>query len=194
MNPWWIPVLLALATVPWALRRTLPGTPPHRSELPAAGIMGSMRRRFRSGGAPVRIDAAVLADVMAAALAAGAAIPAALLAMGRAVPGEQGQELLRVAAMLRLGADWDAAWEQADEDLQVLARALAPAWIDGVAPGALLAHAAGRIRAERAAAARDAAARLGVRLVLPMGLCWLPAFVLLGLVPVLLSAGGALWP
>ena len=35
---------------------------------------------------PVRIDAAVLADVMAAALAAGAAIPAALLAMGRARP------------------------------------------------------------------------------------------------------------
>ncbi|WP_418606028.1 hypothetical protein [Georgenia sp. SUBG003] len=39
--------------------------------------------------------------------------------------------------------------------------------------------------------AQEAAARLGVRLVLPLGLCFLPAFVLLGLVPVVLAAGGA---
>ena len=37
-----------------------------------------------------------------------------------------------------------------------------------------------------------AAARLGVRLVLPLGLCLLPAFVLLGIVPFVLSLGGRL--
>lgn len=211
MNPWWIPVLLASATVPWVLRRT-PSRPGPATGRRASGsrsaqpawpersavrrrAAGSLLGRFRpEPAASVRIDAAVLADIMAAALAAGAAIPSALMAMGRAVPGDQGQELLRVAAVLRLGGNWESAWEQSGADLQVLARALAPAWSDGVAPGALLAQVAERIRAERAAAARDAAARLGVRLVLPMGLCWLPAFVLLGLVPVLLSAGGSLWP
>jgi pilus assembly protein TadC len=33
---------------------------------------------------------------------------------------------------------------------------------------------------------------LGVRLVLPLGLCFLPAFVLVGLVPVLASLGRGL--
>jgi len=41
----------------------------------------------------------------------------------------------------------------------------------------------------RRSAARTAAARLGVRLVLPLGACFLPAFVLIGLVPVLLALG-----
>ena len=38
----------------------------------------------------------------------------------------------------------------------------------------------------------EAAGRLGVRLVLPLGLCHLPAFILIGVVPVLLSTGVAL--
>lgn len=46
-------------------------------------------------------------------------------------------------------------------------------------------------------AARDyahhAAARAGVQAVLPLGLCFLPAFVLLGIVPVALGLAGGLW-
>jgi len=41
-------------------------------------------------------------------------------------------------------------------------------------------------------AAREAAGRLGVRLVLPLGLCFLPAFILIGLVPVILSLAAGL--
>ncbi|HHW83721.1 MAG TPA: secretion system protein, partial [Actinomycetales bacterium] len=33
-------------------------------------------------------------------------------------------------------------------------------------------------------------ARLGVRLVLPLGTCYLPAFVLVGVMPVILATGG----
>jgi pilus assembly protein TadC len=39
---------------------------------------------------------------------------------------------------------------------------------------------------------RTAAGALGVQLVLPLGLCFLPAFVLLGLVPMILSLAGNL--
>jgi tight adherence protein B len=45
------------------------------------------------------------------------------------------------------------------------------------------------VRHARRSSARTAAARLGVRLVLPLGVCYLPAFVLVGLVPVLLALG-----
>ena len=60
-------------------------------------------------------------------------------------------------------------------------------------PGAALRAAAGTLRRERHVRALEAAARLGVRLVLPLGLCYLPAFVLVGLVPVIVSmAAGVL--
>lgn len=130
-------------------------------------------------------------DILAAAIAAGASVPSALAALGVAMPGEHGEELRRAGAVLELGGDWEAAWAEAGAELTPVARALRPAWLDGVAPEDLLAQAAASIRARRLDAAKDAAARLGVRLVLPMGACLLPAFVFLGIVPVLLSAGGA---
>lgn len=210
---WWVPVLAMAAVLPWASRRIVGRPPRPGSAMPpasagstggaaaTAGGAGSTRSwwstraaSWRPAPQPGEVDAAVLADILRAAIQAGASIPTALIAVGRALPGARGRQFTQVAATLRLGGTWQAAWEHADADLHVLARVLQPAWDDGVAPGALLTHAANDIRRRRADAAREAAARLGVRLVLPMGLCWLPAFVLLGLAPVLLSTGGSLWP
>ena len=97
----------------------------------------------------------------------------------------------RHRVLLLLGATWTEAWADAPEILAPLADALEPAWVDGAAPGPLLRQAAASVRSTRHREAQEAAARLGVRLVLPLGLCFLPAFVLLGLVPVVLAAGGA---
>lgn len=175
MSLWWVPVLLGLASSPWLVLRS-----------PAAGA-------DRVAVQPqVRLDPAVLADLLGVTIASGAPVPEALLAVGRSIPGDQGRRVARIAALLRLGSAWNAAWDDAGDELAEIGAALRPAWEDGVAPETLLAHVARQVRQGRADAARDAAARLGVRLVLPMGLCWLPAFVLIGLAPVVLSAG-ALW-
>lgn len=174
--------LIVLAVLPWSLRR------------PARGRRSRRWRAGRSGSSQPRVDPAVALDILAAAISAGAAVPSALAALGTALPGAQGEVLRRVAAVLELGGDWEAAWAEAGTEFTPMARALRPAWVDGVAPEDLLSQAAASIRARRLDAAKDAAARLGVRLVLPMGVCLLPAFVLLGIVPVLLSAGGAFLP
>src|SRR5659263_742093 len=73
------------------------------------------------------------------------------------------------------------------DDLRPIAECLEAAWVQGAAPGPALRARAGVIRRDRRRSAREAAGRLGVHLVLPLGLCLLPAFVLLGLVPVLVS-------
>ena len=177
---WLLVALSALAVAPWCTRRRFPGYDV---------ASRSVRRRTAAGS---RVDPAVALDIVAAAISAGAPVPVALGALGAAMPPKQGSVLNRAAAVLELGGDWDAAWEGAGQDLDPIARALRPAWSDGVAPGELLEQAAASIRSRRLGAAKDAAARLGVRLVLPMGVCLLPAFVLLGIVPVLLSASGAL--
>jgi hypothetical protein len=180
-------VLAVVATLPWTL----------------TARTSARAQTGRAGPARVplgEVDVAVLLDLADAALGAGASVPGTLLALGRAVcgpapeaadDGGSGASLRRAGRALLLGAPWDEAWDGAAGSLVALAEALEPAWVDGAAPGPLLRQAAGSIRATRHREAQEAAARLGVRLVLPLGLCFLPAFVLLGLVPVVLAAGGA---
>lgn len=172
-------VLSVLAPLPWVLGARRVGSPRH---LPG--------RELQPGR---RVDPAVLLDITRAAIVAGASVPSALGALAEALPREQGRPLHRAVTALRLGAPWSEAWQHAGGEYRDLQRVLEPAWVDGVSPVPLLRQAAETIRARRTARAREAAARLGVRLVLPLGLCLLPAFVLLGLVPVLLSTGTELF-
>jgi tight adherence protein B len=68
-----------------------------------------------------------------------------------------------------------------------LADALDLAEATGAGPAPLVRRAASRRRQARTAAQVAAARRMGVLLVLPTGLCFLPAFVALGVVPVILD-------
>lgn len=133
------------------------------------------------------VEAAVVLDLLDAACAAGASVPGALEAVGLAVGGRRGRVLVDASAALRLGAPWAEAWAGAGGALGPVGMALRPSWDDGVAPAGSLRAVAATLRQERRSRAAEAAGRLGVLLVLPLGLCHLPAFVLVGLVPILVS-------
>jgi pilus assembly protein TadC len=137
-------------------------------------------------------DIVLLLDLVDVAVSAGAGVPRALGAVGEAVGGDDGTALGQVATELLLGAPWRAAWAGAPPGLGPIADCLEAAWLQGAAPGPSLRARAGAIRRERRRGAREAAGRLGVHLVLLLGLCFLPAFVLLGLVPVLVSLAAGL--
>lgn len=156
----------------------------------AAVAPGAGRQRSTSAGAEVEV--AVLLDLLDAACLAGAGVPAALAAVGAAAGGDRGHALRRAAGALALGAPWDEAWAAgADAALAPVRDALRPTWVDGAAPGGTLRAVAATLRRERRARASEAAGRLGVRLVVPLAVCHLPAFVLVGLVPVLVSMAGS---
>ena len=87
-----------------------------------------------------------------------------------------------------LGASWQVAW--AGSTLTDVVDALEASWSTGTAPGPALRGRADKLRRDRRTRSRTAAGALRVQLVLPLGLCFLPAFVLLGLVPMLLSLDG----
>ncbi|WP_240643804.1 type II secretion system F family protein [Antribacter gilvus] len=135
------------------------------------------------------VEVPVVLELVAAAMRAGAGVPRALRAAGTAVGSDEGAGLVRAADALVLGAGWDTAWSGTPSALDPVRRALRGAWVDGAAPADSLRAAGEELRHVRQAAARTAAARLAVRLVLPLGACYLPAFVLVGLVPVLLALG-----
>jgi pilus assembly protein TadC len=138
------------------------------------------------------VDVVVVLRLLDAAIGSGAGLPRALGAVGRAVGGDDGGALVRAGAGLVLGAGWEAAWAGSPERLAPVARCLSSTWASGAAPGPSLRAAIDGLIRERRTLAREAAARLGVRLVLPLGLCFLPAFVLIGLVPVMVSVGAGL--
>ena len=165
----------------------------------AAGVLGGPWAPDASGtggtspvpAAPdasgTHLDRAILLDLAAAALAGGASVPDTLRALGRCGAGP---ELEYAGRALLLGATWDEACESVPARHRALLDALAPAWTAGADPAPLLRHAADVVRAGRRREAEVTAARLGVRLVVPLGLCHLPAFVALGLIPIVLSFVG----
>ena len=137
------------------------------------------------------VDEALVLDLAAAALEAGASVPGALVALGRAL-GEGQAEV--VGRALLLGSGWEEAWRAPQDEAwrerrSRLDAGLRPGWEDGASPGPLLAGTAASLRAGRAARDQEAAERLAVRLVVPLGACHLPAFVILGIVPVVASVG-----
>lgn len=138
------------------------------------------RRRERTAR-----DLPVAADLLAACLAAGSTPDGALAAVGPAVGGPVGDALLTVLVALRLGADPRSAWAPvvSDPDLGPLARAVGRALDSGSPLAHVLDRCADDLRQRRRSAAEAAARAVAVRAAAPLGLCFLPAFVLLGVVP-----------
>jgi pilus assembly protein TadC len=94
-------------------------------------------------------------------------------------------ELASVSAQVRLGADPGDAWLRLARDpvLAPLARTAARASNSGAALAPTLARLARDQRRTARTAAEARAQAAGVRAVAPLGLCFLPAFVVLGIVP-----------
>ncbi|QVQ50361.1 type II secretion system F family protein [Spiractinospora alimapuensis] len=133
-------------------------------------------------------DAPTAFAMLGAALRAGVAVPSALAIVGDALPGPLGEELRMAADHARLGADPTSAWDAApDSALTELGRTLTRASTSGAPVADLLDQAASDRRRTTHTNARARAHRAGVLVVLPLGLCFLPAFVLIGIAP--LAAG-----
>jgi Flp pilus assembly protein TadB len=131
----------------------------------------------------------LLVDLVAAALRIGVPVEVALSAAGRALGGPLGERAERVAALVRLGGRDDATWSGLADvpGGPPLARALARALDDGLAAGDVLARHAAQLRDGRRAQGLERARRVGVLATVPLGLCLLPAFVLVGVVPVIIA-------
>lgn len=144
--------------------------------------------------AAVRTELAPAGDLMAACLAAGAGPREAAEAVGRSLDGVVAERLRHVAAELRLGGEPAAVWARlaALPGAEGLARCMERAGISGVPAVESVSRIAAELRAEwgRAAAAR--ARRAGVLVTLPLSACFLPAFLTLGVAPVLIGLASGL--
>jgi Flp pilus assembly protein TadB len=154
--------------------------------LAGAGLV-SVRRRARRDRSFAELPLVI--DLFASCLSAGAAPAAALAAAAAAAGPDLRGEVLGVARELGEGASPEEAWAGwlADPDRAGVARTCVRTTVTGAAAAAEVGRAAARLRAKRRAAAQHRSARAAVWVVLPLGLCFLPAFVLVGVVPLAVS-------
>ena len=135
---------------------------------------------------PVAEVAGVL-DLRALTRRSGAGLVESMEAVATRVGGPLGLHLRTVAAASRWGVDDAAAWASVPSAWQPAARALRMAASAGVPPADALARAADEVRRSEQQRVEVATATLGVRIVLPLGLVFLPAFILTTVVPIVLA-------
>ena len=131
------------------------------------------------------VDTALVLELLAAQLRAGLAPLAALGTLAEAL---NSRPLHTVCQRLQMGSGWGSAWSgSAAGTFGELRDALAPCYTGGAPSTALLLSLADAHRLSERRAAERAAGKLSVALVVPLGLCSLPAFICLGIVPILIS-------
>ncbi|OBF45671.1 hypothetical protein A5787_12600 [Mycobacterium sp. 852002-50816_SCH5313054-b] len=168
-----------------------------------AGLLPRPHRRRQAGSAgppnghdPLAVAAAL--DVLAVCLEAGMAVSTAAAATAPSAPPQLAGVLRRAADLLALGADPAVAWSvPADQSagapgahIDSLLRLARRSASSGSALARGVAELADRSRQDAAHAATAAAERAGVLIAGPLGLCFLPAFVCLGIVPVVAGLAG----
>ena len=133
-------------------------------------------------------------DELAACLRAGLSLDRAVRAVAASLPGAVADPLTEVADLLALGADPSEAWAPAlDEPATArLARAARRSARSGAAIAEVATTVAADVRAEAAEAVSARAERAGVLVAGPLGLCFLPAFLALGIAPVVIGLAAPL--
>ncbi|WP_427015558.1 type II secretion system F family protein [Pseudarthrobacter sp. P1] len=134
-------------------------------------------------------DLPLVLELLGAALDAGASVPRSLQLVSAVCTPRLRDGLDAVVAGLAMGASWEHSWRgvRTQHELAALYRALSFAALTGAPSTSLLYAEAQQLRRDAQRAAERRAAALGVKLVLPLGLCSLPAFIALGVVPVVVA-------
>jgi tight adherence protein C len=159
-----------------------------------------VRRRAASRRLALRQEAApAVLDLLGAALLAGLNPHLAVIRVAERAPHVLHDDLRLAAAVLRLGGTPAAALRAAAEqsgldELRAAAGAMEAAARWGAPPAEALAARAEALRSRARLRAEAEAGRAAVRLAFPLVFCFLPAFILLTVVPTVAGSIRALTP
>ena len=133
-----------------------------------------------------RRDLPHVVGLLADALRSGQPPDDALGVVAGALPGPAAARLAEVVPRLRLGVDPTQVWADlsADPALGPLGRALARAHRTGAPVVPAVERLADELTRSARSEVEDRARAVGVKAAVPLGLCLLPAFVVIGIVPV----------
>lgn len=189
MRAFVLAAVAALAVLAWPAR---PSRSLSVARMGGGGLVAAPGRPVRGAGAGAErpattYDVADALVLLSLALRSGMGQREALERVAGASHGPVASHLASVAAALRWGQSGPDAWSFVPAVWRPAALAWEVAEHAGAAPAQLVEEAAWRIREREDRRLQAAAARAGVRLVLPLGLAFLPAFACTAVVPVVLA-------
>jgi Flp pilus assembly protein TadB len=151
------------------------------------GKLESREERERNNALTAQMP--MVCDLLAATLASGASLLDAVRAVGMSAGDPAAQTLNRVERALMLGTPGAQLWSTANAEPQFtrIAAAFQRSSESGAPLAELLSGVAVDERRVKRRAVEIAARGAGVRSILPLAACYLPAFILLGVVPVVAS-------
>ena len=134
-------------------------------------------------------QAPLVADLLSAAIEAGLPVSTATEVVHSAVTGALADEVGIVVRAYSMGAGVDEAWRRLEPDsvLAPISHAVIRSYDSGAAVSPALRACATDMRREHRARAEIAARSAGVRAIGPLTACFLPAFLLLGVLPLVAS-------
>ncbi len=176
----------------------LAGVGPSAARARAGVPVPTARHRPRSRTVQDPLAVASSLDVLAVCLTAGMAVPAAAAATAASAPPHLAEKLCRAADLLMLGADPAIAWSpppgvtasSVDTATHALLRLARRSAASGAALAEGVAELAAQCRHDAEHQADSTAERAAVLIAGPLGLCFLPAFVCLGIAPVVAGLAG----
>jgi Flp pilus assembly protein TadB len=144
----------------------------------------------RQRAARITADLPLAVDLLAACLRAGRPPQAAIALVAKSLGGPLADLLIEVEHRMNLGADPIDAWSTLlkEPSCAAFARATQRALRSGAPLAKILEHQADDVRQSRRWSAEAHARAVESRSVVPLGLCFLPAFMLLGIVPTIASS------
>lgn len=136
-------------------------------------------------------------ELIAVAVRQGTSIARSLEVIGGVIQGDLGRALALAGSALGRGSTWGEAWALTGVDaaldasgqrsVELVRETLEMSWRYGDSPVGRIEAAVAQLDAHQRAEIERYAANLSVRILLPTGLCVLPAFVLIGIVPTIAS-------
>lgn len=158
----------------------------------------ALRSRLGCGGR-VNPPLTLVLEMVAVSLRQGASIPFALEGVGRTLGGAYAETMIRVARLLVEGNDWYFSWAQAmrhpwiGEAMTVLSGCLESSWLHGTSPLNRMDTTIDQVERKVRSRLDQETARLSIRILMPTGLCILPAFVLIGVIPCIAAFAGGMF-
>ena len=133
-------------------------------------------------------------DLLIAVLDAGKPPVDAFTLVARATSDPLGAEFALIAGRLSVTGEEQSVWEglRAKPEFAALGRSFRRAGRSGMPVGRILGRLADELRRERRANSQERARSVAVMTAAPLGVCFLPAFFLIGIVPTIFGAFVAL--
>ncbi len=154
----------------------------------------TFNKKLHKKNKEIILDPIILIDLLIAGIESGTPITKTLLTIGDISKNKQ---LQSIAKKILLGLSWKQSYNntsliQNNEYAQIL-QLLEEKWEKGQSPIPNLKRLQKTIKNNRLQDLQSNVAKLSTQLTLPLGTCYLPSFILLGLIPIIISSGGILF-